>query len=106
MFYCRTLSYATPDGFPWHRFFEVDGLAHQQSVPVPNTLADTQTICSTLGPTGTAIDAQILYSDGTGIFTSGIDWQVVYDTFGMSLLLFATGAGIGLLINVVRKTKV
>lgn len=37
---------------------------------------------------------------------SGIDWQVVYDTFGMSLFLFATGAGVGLLINIVRKARI
>jgi hypothetical protein len=37
---------------------------------------------------------------------SGIDWQAVYDAFGMSLLLFAVGAGCGLLINVVKKVKV
>lgn len=34
---------------------------------------------------------------------SGIDWGVVYDTFGMSLFLFAVGLSIGIVINVARK---
>jgi hypothetical protein len=36
---------------------------------------------------------------------SGIDWTAVYDAFGMSLLMFATGLGVGLIYNQVKKLR-
>jgi hypothetical protein len=36
---------------------------------------------------------------------SGIDWTAVYDAFGMSLLMFATGLGSGLIYNQVKKLR-
>ena len=36
---------------------------------------------------------------------SGIDWQSVYDAFGMSLFMFATGLGVGLIFNIVKKLR-
>lgn len=36
----------------------------------------------------------------------GIDWSVVEWIFGAGLIIFATGAAIGSIINVVRKTRV
>ncbi len=36
---------------------------------------------------------------------SGIDWQGVYDAFGMSLLLFAVGISVGIIVNLVKKTR-
>lgn len=37
--------------------------------------------------------------------TGGVDWATVEWVFGAGLILFATGAGIGGVINVVRKAK-
>lgn len=36
---------------------------------------------------------------------SGIDWTTVYDSFGMSLLMFAVGSGSGLLVNLIKKVR-
>lgn len=37
---------------------------------------------------------------------SGIDWDAVELTFSLGLVLYATGAGIGLFLNLLRKAKV
>lgn len=36
---------------------------------------------------------------------SGIDWDTVGLSFGLGLLMYAVGAGIGLIINVVRNAR-
>ena len=36
---------------------------------------------------------------------SGINWDLVYETFSYGLYAFAVGIGCGLLLNVVRKIK-
>jgi hypothetical protein len=36
---------------------------------------------------------------------SGIDWTAVYDSCGMSLLMFAVGSGCGLLVNLIKKVR-
>ena len=36
---------------------------------------------------------------------SGIDWEMVYDGFGLSLSLFVVGLCVGVVINVIRKAR-
>ena len=36
---------------------------------------------------------------------SGINWDDVYYSFGLSLVMFAVGAGVGVLINLMRKVR-
>ncbi len=35
----------------------------------------------------------------------GLDWDMVYDGFGLSLSLFVVGLCVGVVINVVRKAR-
>jgi|GEM_PF-1459563 hypothetical protein len=39
------------------------------------------------------------------LVNSGVDWTAVSEIFGGGLLLWAVGAGIGLILNVLRKAK-
>ncbi len=36
---------------------------------------------------------------------TSIDWTTVVEAFGLGLVMFATGSGVGLLINVVRQLR-
>jgi hypothetical protein len=36
---------------------------------------------------------------------SGVDWQSVYDAFTYSLLLFAVGISVGIIVNLVKKAR-
>jgi len=42
---------------------------------------------------------------GAVLDTGGVDWTTVEWIFGSGLILFATGAGIGGVINLVRKAR-
>lgn len=52
-----------------------------------------------------AIDPANQATLGTVLDTGGVDWSTVEWIFGSGLVLFVTGAGIGVVINVVRKAR-
>ena len=54
---------------------------------------------------GVLIDSGQLANVTAIINSGGIDWEVVQTVAGYSLLFFGIGAGIGLILNVLRRMK-
>lgn len=103
MFFCRG-GVLQSDGLVHYLYNETDRIALSNNLSKPTNITEASSICSGF-TSSTAIDAQIVYSDGISTAIGEFDWQNVYDAFGMSLLMFAVGAGAGLILNLVRKLR-
>lgn len=55
--------------------------------------------------TGYLIDSSQQAQTELVLNSSGVDWSAAQLTFGLGLVMYATGAGIGLIINVLRKLR-
>ncbi|PPK71893.1 hypothetical protein B0F88_1055 [Methylobacter tundripaludum] len=77
--------------------------------PVITDVANCMTV-SAQNPYGATVAGHFIGLTSTEYQTlfqgDSFDWQAVYDAFGMSLLMFATGLGVGLLYNIVRKFRI
>lgn len=74
-----------------------DAVTHS---PVCTGTPGTWSTVSTL-----AIDPAASATLTTVLETGGVDWSIVEWVFGSGLVLFAVGAGIGAVLNVVRKAR-
>ncbi|BBL72795.1 hypothetical protein MoryE10_34010 [Methylogaea oryzae] len=80
----------------------VTNLAIPSSAPV-----DQCDVAPFQNPTGTGVGHVVLLdsSDWSAAANAQLDWNIVRESFGWGMLLFVTGAGTGLIINIVRRGR-
>ncbi len=109
-FYCRGDT-ITNNAFSGYRYIESRVVALGNGLPDPITFSDAQAVCAHNTNFPTAIDAQILYSDGASpdslktLFDQyfALDPTMFELVFGSFMLAFVSGHVLGRVISGLRK---
>lgn len=89
MFFCR-VSVEYLGVHLGYRYHEMNIYLSPMNLPEPFTIADAQSICTAWNPLFTAIDAQIIYSDGSARgFFEGLTIADVVEASWLVLLTWA-----------------